>query len=204
MNAALFCRFAGGSPALLAVWGGQTERETPLCNLKLHTARVRVCVGLAALVGVLSGIGGKPFLQVGVVGADMDQRVFLVKPNIGGLFLLRKPCSHKLSFLRPCYAIGAFRVFFLALDKAKQIALRGAGLDEAMQEIVFTREELSRNQGKPCYILEFYTDKCAYSYKVDAVSGDILEKNIEWRSLQESEPVSETVQSSDSNQRGIG
>ena len=95
-------------------------------------------------------------------------------------------------------------MFFLALDKAKQIALRGAGLDEAMQEIVFTREELSRNPGKPNYVLEFYTDRCAYSYKVDAVSGDILEKNIEWRSLQESEPVSETVQSSDSNQRRIG
>ena len=95
-------------------------------------------------------------------------------------------------------------MFFLALDKAKQIALRGAGLDEAMQEIVFTREELNRNSGKPNYVLEFYTDKCAYSYKVDAVSGDILEKNIEWRSLQESEPVSETVQSSDSNQRRIG
>ena len=93
---------------------------------------------------------------------------------------------------------------FIGLEKAKQIALRGAGLDEAAQKIVFTREELSRNQGKPCYILEFYTDKCAYSYKVDAVSGDILEKNIEWRSLQESEPVSETVQSSDSNQRRLG
>ena len=93
---------------------------------------------------------------------------------------------------------------FIGLEKAKQIALRGAGLDEAAQKIVFTREELSRNQGKPCYILEFYTDKCAYSYKVDAVSGDILEKNIEWRSRQESEPVSETVQSSDSNQRRIG
>ena len=90
---------------------------------------------------------------------------------------------------------------FIGLEKAKQIALEDAGLDEAAQKIVFTREELSRNQGKPCYILEFYTDKCAYSYKVDAVSGDILEKNIEWRSLQESEPVSETVQSSDSNQR---
>ena len=89
-------------------------------------------------------------------------------------------------------------------EKAKQIALEDAGLDEATQKIVFTREELSRNSGKPCYILEFYTDKCAYSYKVDAVSGDILEKNIEWRSLQESEPVSETVQSSDSNQRRIG
>lgn len=93
---------------------------------------------------------------------------------------------------------------FIGLEKAKQIALEDAGLDEATQKIVFTREGLSRNQGKPCYILEFYTDKCAYSYKVDAVSGDILEKNIEWRSLQESEPVSETVQSSDSNQRRIG
>ena len=93
---------------------------------------------------------------------------------------------------------------FIGLEKAKQSALEDAGLDEATQKIVFTREELSRNQGKPCYMLEFYTDKCAYSYKVDAVSGDILEKNIEWRSRQESEPVSETVQSSDSNQRRIG
>ena len=93
---------------------------------------------------------------------------------------------------------------FIGLEKAKQIALEDAGLDETAQKIVFTREGLSRNQGKPCYILEFYTDKCAYSYKVDAVSGDILEKKIEWRSLQESEPVSETVQSSDSNQRRIG
>lgn len=93
---------------------------------------------------------------------------------------------------------------FIGLEKAKQIALEDAGLDEATQKIVFTREGLSRNQGKPCYILEFYTDKCAYSYKVDAVSRDILEKKIEWRSLQESEPVSETVQSSDSNQRRIG
>ena len=93
---------------------------------------------------------------------------------------------------------------FIGLEKAKQIALDDAGLDETAQKIVFTKEVLSRNSGKPCYILEFYTDKCAYSYKVDAVSGDILEKNIEWRSLQESEPVSETVQSSDSNQRRIG
>lgn len=93
---------------------------------------------------------------------------------------------------------------FIGLEKTKQIALEDAGLDEATQKIVFTREELSRNSGKPCYVLEFYTDKCAYSYKVDAVSGDILEKNIGWRSLQESEPVSETVQSSDSNQRRIG
>ena len=63
---------------------------------------------------------------------------------------------------------------FIGLEKAKQIALEDAGLDEATQKIVFTREELSRNQGKPCYILEFYTDKCAYSYKVDAVGKAIM------------------------------
>ena len=93
---------------------------------------------------------------------------------------------------------------FIGLEKAKQIALEDAGLDEATQKIVFTREELSRNQGKPCYILEFYTDRCAYSYKVDAVSGDILEKKIEWRSSQESEIVPEMSQNSDSKQRRIG
>ena len=93
---------------------------------------------------------------------------------------------------------------FIGLEKAKQIALEDAGLDEAAQKIVFTREELSRNSGKPCYILEFYTAEKQYSYKVDAVSGDILEKNTKWLSRQESEPVSETVQSSDSNQRRIG
>ena len=48
---------------------------------------------------------------------------------------------------------------FIGLEKAKQIVLEDAGLDEAAQKIVFTREELSRNSGKPCYILEFYTDR---------------------------------------------
>ena len=90
---------------------------------------------------------------------------------------------------------------FIGLEKAKQIALEDAGLDEAAQKIVFTKEELSRNSGKPCYILEFYTDKCAYSYKVDAVSGDIIGKKTEWFSRQESETVPDTSQNSDSKQR---
>ncbi len=72
MNAALFRCFTGCSPAFLAVWGGQTERETPLADFKLHAARFGVCVGLAALAGVRCGVGGQPVLEVGVVGADMD------------------------------------------------------------------------------------------------------------------------------------
>jgi len=35
-------------PSFLAVWGGQTEREAPLADFKLHAARFGVCVGLAA------------------------------------------------------------------------------------------------------------------------------------------------------------
>ena len=90
---------------------------------------------------------------------------------------------------------------FIGLEKAKQIALKDAGLDETAQKIVFTREEQSRNSGKPCYILEFYTDKCAYSYKVDAVSGEVIGKKAEWFSRQESETVPDTSQNSDSKHR---
>ena len=90
---------------------------------------------------------------------------------------------------------------FIGLEKAKQIALEDAGLDETAQKIVFTREELSRNQGKPCYILEFYTDKCAYSSKIDAVSGEVIGKKTEWFSRQESETVPDMSQNSDSKQR---
>ena len=103
---------------------------------------------------------------------------------------------------------------FIGLEKAKQIALKDAKLDETAQKIVFTREELSRNSGKPCYILEFYTSKCEYAYKVDAVSGDIIEKNIEWllqqeveavpAERQESEPVPTERQKPNSKQRTDG
>ena len=93
---------------------------------------------------------------------------------------------------------------FIGFEKAKQIALEDAGLDEATQKIVFTREELSRNSGRPNYVLEFYTDKCAYSYKVDAVSGGIIGKKTDWFSRQESETVPDTSQNSDSKQRRIG
>ena len=64
---------------------------------------------------------------------------------------------------------------FISPEEAKKIALKDAGLDEAAQKIMFTKEVLSRNQGKPCYILEFYTAKKQYFYKVDAKNGSIIE-----------------------------
>ena len=99
MNAALFRRFACRPAAFLAVWGGQTEREAPLADFKLHAAYVRVCVGLTALAGVLSGVGGQPVLEVGVVCADMDHRLFLVEADFRDFLALYQPCSHTSSFL---------------------------------------------------------------------------------------------------------
>ena len=75
MNAALFRRLACRPAAFCAVWGGRPKGEPPLVNFKLHVARVRVCVSLAALVGVRCGIGGQPVLEVGVVCANIDQRL---------------------------------------------------------------------------------------------------------------------------------
>ena len=62
MNAALFRRLACRPAAFLAVWGGQTERETPLADFKLHAARFRVGVGLLAVLRVAAAVCKHPFL----------------------------------------------------------------------------------------------------------------------------------------------
>ena len=62
----------------------------------------------------------------------------------------------------------------ISLEKAKSIALKDAGLVENAEKIVFTKEELIRNQGKPYYLLEFYTGKYQYHYEIDAKTGDII------------------------------
>ena len=68
---------------------------------------------------------------------------------------------------------------FISLEEAKSIALKDAGLDDKAQKIEFTKEELNRNQGTPCYILEFNNGEYHYTYRIDAVTGNILEKNKE-------------------------
>ena len=62
---------------------------------------------------------------------------------------------------------------FIPLQKAKEIALADAEIS-GWEKAVFTKEELSRNQGRPCWVLEFYTAKYQYSYKVDAKTGEII------------------------------
>ena len=63
---------------------------------------------------------------------------------------------------------------FISLDEAKEIALKDAGVDRNKQKITFTKEELSRNKGRPCYLLDFYTGENQYHYEVDAKTGEII------------------------------
>ena len=63
---------------------------------------------------------------------------------------------------------------FIPLRQAQEIALKDAGLDEVAQKIVFTEIELSRNQGRPCYELDFYTGESRYYYQIDAKTGEII------------------------------
>ena len=66
-------------------------------------------------------------------------------------------------------------VFFISLEDAREIALKFANINtQGEEKVVFTREELSRNQGRPCWILEFYTAEFQYSYKIDAKTGEIF------------------------------
>ena len=85
------------SPPFLAVWGGQAEREAAFLNVKIHAARFRVCVGLLADRRIAAAVCKQTLFQGGVVGADMDKGVFLVKPNIGGLFQIgRASCRERV------------------------------------------------------------------------------------------------------------
>ena len=120
MNTALFRRFACRPAAFLAVWGGQPKGEPPLADFKFHAARVRVCAGLAALAGVRCGIGGQPVLEVGVVCANIDQRLFLVEADFRNFLALCQPCSHTSSFLPSVVQEWHFfGCFFPALDLEK-------------------------------------------------------------------------------------
>ncbi len=74
------------------------------------------------------------------------------------------------------YKMNEEPISFITLDEAKNIAIMDANIGESL-EIVFTKEVLSRNKGRPCWILEFYAGKHQFSYKIDANSGEIISKS---------------------------
>lgn len=66
----------------------------------------------------------------------------------------------------------------LEAEEAKAAALSHAGLEEG--QAIFSKVELEEDDGRMEYELEFYSEGKEYSYKVDAVSSEVLEMEMEY------------------------
>lgn len=67
---------------------------------------------------------------------------------------------------------------YIGVDKAKSIAVDHAKVSG--QEVVFSKAKLENDHGEVAYEIEFYLGQMEYEYKIDAVSGKILEYDQEW------------------------
>ncbi len=64
-----------------------------------------------------------------------------------------------------------------SVDRAKQIALEHAGLKE--DEVKFTTAKFEDDGGRKEYDVEFYRGNLEYEYEIDAVTGRILDSEVE-------------------------
>ncbi len=63
----------------------------------------------------------------------------------------------------------------ISLKKAKSIALKDAGLKTS--EVSFIKTKLDNDDGKKVYDIEFYRGNVKYEYEIDAMSGEVLDKD---------------------------
>ena len=115
--------------------------------------------------------------------SDSDKVVFTVEKLVDGgiktpyyLFVFnngRTQWTYRIDATDGSVMYRNEEVLMISLDQAKEIALADAEIPEGV-EVVFTKEVLSRNSGRPCWILEFYTEKYQFSYKVDAKTGEVI------------------------------
>lgn len=66
---------------------------------------------------------------------------------------------------------------YISVDRAKQIALQDAGLRE--EEVNFITAKFEDDDGRKEYEVEFYKGNLEYEYDIDAVTGEILESEVE-------------------------
>lgn len=64
---------------------------------------------------------------------------------------------------------------YIGVDQAKRVALKHAGLSDA----TFTKAKLENDDGNRVYEIEFRKDGVEYEYEIDAVTGNILEYDVE-------------------------
>ena len=124
-----------------------------------------ISMGKAALIDLLVG--------------SVDEFSFagLAELSINDLNLLIE--GRKLSLQEVSSSGQASSSAYITKTKAKQIALNHAGLSEAA--ISFSKVKLDYEDGRMIYEVEFYTAEKEYEYDIDAVSGQILDVEIEQR-----------------------
>ena len=66
---------------------------------------------------------------------------------------------------------------YISVDRAKQIALQDAGLEE--EEVIFTAAKFEDDDGRKEYDIEFYCGSLEYEYEIDALTGRILDSDVE-------------------------
>ena len=115
--------------------------------------------------------------------SDIDKFVFTVEKLVAGgiktpyfLFVFnngRTQWTYRIDATDGSVMYRNEESLMVSLDKAKEIALADAEIPKGV-EVVFTKEVLSRNSGRPCWVLEFYTEKYQFSYKVDVKTGEVI------------------------------
>lgn len=66
---------------------------------------------------------------------------------------------------------------YIDVEEAKSIALNHAGFSAS--DVTFSKTKLEVDDGYTCYEIEFYYGRTDYDYKIDAVSGTVLEFDAE-------------------------
>lgn len=67
---------------------------------------------------------------------------------------------------------------YIGIDHAKEIALSHANLSES--DVQFTKAILENEDGGVEYEIEFYSGQTEYDYTIDAVSGNIIEYDVDY------------------------
>ncbi len=75
-------------------------------------------------------------------------------------------------------AINSSSNDYIGVDRAKEIALNHAQLNES--DVQFAKAKLENDDGGAEYEIEFYSGRTEYDYTIDAVSGNIIEYDVDY------------------------
>lgn len=75
-------------------------------------------------------------------------------------------------------AINSSSNDYIGVDRAKEIALNHAQMNES--DVQFAKAKLENDDGGVEYEIEFYSGRIEYDYTIDAVSGNIIEYDVDY------------------------